>query len=196
MIRLLLLLSMGLGLSGCASQLSSFLGFGAPVSSQRCRAMDLEKMGLEDGRTGQRPGEKYDFWIKDCRIAGVPLDRALYDKGYAEGIKSYCSCEAGFAAGVRDEYTEIKGQFFNCPKVDYAVYMQGHEAGKKYVNDPTMMKKVNHYKNDYFDDVITPKAALECKALAEAKAAVPAPAQADDKKASGTKEEPAKSKSP
>lgn len=174
-------------LAGCASTVSSFLGIGAPVTADRCRSMDLEKMGYDDGKLGQRQGEKYEFWVKDCRATGAPFDRAVYDKGYAEGIKYYCSCEAGFASGVRDEYTEIKGQYFTCPRKDYNVFLRGHEAGKKYKEDPTMVKKINHYKNEYFDDVINPKGAEECKAM---------PPQADEKKPSGTASEPEKPKTP
>lgn len=147
---------------GCASEVSKFLGFGAPVTKERCEAMDLRKMGYEDGKTGQRAGEKFDFWVKDCRALGAKFDRAEYDQGYAEGMKYYCSCPHGFLAGVRGEYTEIKGQFFNCPRREYWSFERGHAAGKKYEKDMTLMEKEGPYKMKYFEDRIAEKSAAEC----------------------------------
>jgi hypothetical protein len=147
---------------GCASVVQQWIPGVEPVTAERCEKLDLKGMGYKDGEIGQRPGDRYDFWMKDCRSVGVRLNRDLYDEGFAEGLKVYCSCEKGFNAGVRDEFTEMQGQYYSCVKKEFAVFLQGHAAGKKYSQDPRFMKKDGPYKTTYFDEPIQAKAKEEC----------------------------------
>ena len=149
------------GLMGCTSMVRQFVP-GEPVTAERCQKMDVQQLGFKDGERGQRQGDKFEFWMKDCRGVGATLDRGLYNQGYADGLKIYCSCEQGFVAGVHDEFTEMRGQYYTCTKPEYAVFLKGHAAGKKYVQDPTLTKKEGPFKTTYFDELILIKAKDEC----------------------------------
>lgn len=161
--RLWLLFSF-LGLAACASTFKE-LGLGEPVTKERCQQLDVRQIGYRDGEQGQRRGNKYDFWLKDCRSIGATLNRDLYNQGYDEGVKLYCSCEKGFGSGVREQFTEMQGQYYTCTRKEYEIFLKGHEAGKKYAKDPTMSKKDGPHKYVYFDEFILPKAKEECAIL-------------------------------
>ena len=97
------------------------------VTPDRCRQLPLEEIGYRDGRDGKRPGDGYDFWLRDCRANRVPLDRGLYDSGYTRGLAEYCSCAEGARSGLKKEYLEMKGQYYTCKRVDYARFAKAHE---------------------------------------------------------------------
>lgn len=123
------LLSLVLLLGGCTTFMSWLSGL-PPVTEERCKAFNMFEFGYGDGQTAQRPGERFEFWDKDCRWAGVRLNRTEYDRGYEQGLRSYCSCEKGFEAGVKEEYLEMKGQYAVCRRVEYKIYEAGYKAGK------------------------------------------------------------------
>lgn len=130
--RLLVRLSLAisaLALMGCTSFMSWLTGL-HPVTEERCQKLNMFQIGLTDGETVQRQGEKFFFWEKDCRWVGVTLNRVDYDRGYEQGLKTYCSCERGFEAGVKEEYLELKGQYALCRKSEYRVFELGYKAGK------------------------------------------------------------------
>ena len=58
-----------------------------PVTKERCEALNFYELGKADGLTAQRPGEKFDFWNKDCAQVGFKVSREEYDRGYQEGIQ-------------------------------------------------------------------------------------------------------------
>ncbi len=158
-------LMMLVSLSGCASWIQGFFPELEPVTASRCQKLDLKQLGFKDAEIGQRTGDKFDFWKKDCLGAGVTLDRAAYDAGYSEGLKIYCSCEKGFASGVRDEFTEMRGQYYSCTRPEYAVFLKGHTEGKKFSQDLELMKKDGPYRMNYFDEIIQKRALKECASL-------------------------------
>lgn len=129
------LLALVLGGTGCASVWQQILppGF-APVTRERCEALDLRAIGETDGKNAQRAGDKYDYWKKDCGTFGVTLDRAAYDEGYAQGLARYCSCEEGYISGMKEEFEELRGQFQSCGKQLYKEFLRGRELGKKAVS--------------------------------------------------------------
>lgn len=153
----------GLFTAGCASTVSKILPIGEPVTKERCEQIDVKALGFKDAKNGQRPGDKFDFWKKDCAAFGVTLDRALYDQGYQEGMAYYCSCENGFVAGVKEEIAEFKKQFMLCSKADYKHFISGHQMGKKHSKDENLVKKTGLYKKEYNEDAIVDAAKAHCK---------------------------------
>jgi hypothetical protein len=123
----IVLLTLGMSLSGCTTFMSWLVGL-PPVTEDRCKAFNMFQIGLADGETAQRPGERFDFWDKDCRQVGVHLNRPEYDRGYEQGLRNYCSCERGFEAGAKEEYLELKGQYAICRRAEYKLYEAGHKA--------------------------------------------------------------------
>lgn len=149
-------------LAGCASWVAEILPIGQPVTAERCRALNMSEFGLKDGREGRRQGDRYDFWVQDCKAFGVKLDRSLYDEGFKEGIAEYCSCEKGFTAGVKSEFAELRGQYYICSKSDYGDFLRGHQAGSDYNEDSRFMKRISEVKVEYNDEAISAKAAEMC----------------------------------
>ncbi len=132
------------------------------VTVERCQAFDVRKFGFEDGRIGQRAGEKFDFWRKDCAGLGVALDRKVYDEGYAEGLSQYCSCQNGFMAGVKDEFAEFKLQYLMCKSPQYKKFISGHEKGLTHIKNPELSKKINDVKTEYDEPKIQALAQSIC----------------------------------
>lgn len=172
MTRLLVPALLGLALGGCASFWRGVVP-GEPVTAERCRRLDLAAIGYKDGESGQRRGEKFEFWMKDCRGVGVRLDRATYDEGYDRGLEAYCGCEAGFKSGVRGEYLEMKGQYQLCTRARYGVFALGHAAGAKFAEDPSYVRKDGPYRKIFLDDAIQLKAKEECASPGGASPAAP-----------------------
>lgn len=115
---------------GCASDVARVLGYGAPLSAERCRSLNLYQIGFYDGENGQRSRDKFDFWFKDCRTVGVVLDAKIYDEGYALGLEKFCSCQSGIRSAMNKEILELKSQYFMCGKEDFAQFSRGFGLGE------------------------------------------------------------------
>lgn len=114
--------------TGCTTFMSWLSGL-PPVTEERCKSFDPFQFGLADGETAQRPGEKFEFWDKDCRQMGVKMSRPEYDRGYEIGLKNYCSCERGFEAGAKDEILGLKAQYMICKRAEFKYFEAGFNAG-------------------------------------------------------------------
>lgn len=124
----------------------------------------MKAMGEQDGRVGNRPGEKLDFWKRDCGPFGVEFNRPLYDEGYNNGLKTYCSCEEGFMVGVRGQFEELKGQFLACPKAMYKTFIAGRDLGTKEFPNHTEMNRDIELKK-YSEEDLKSRAVKGCQAL-------------------------------
>lgn len=113
--------------------MAKIIPIGEPVTAVRCQNLDARKLGFEDGRVGNRSGERFEFWAKDCAAFSVRLSRELYKAGYNDGLKIYCSCETGFTAGAQGEFTALKAQFLMCSKAEHANFVRGVELGKAHL---------------------------------------------------------------
>ena len=132
MIRFALALAAFSLLSSCHSLVKNFLpdNFDS-ITAERCQKLDMKALGFENGRLGQRKGDRFEFWVKDCEAQGVVLDRSIYDQGYEEGNRNYCSCENGYISGAKGEFEELKGQFGACSKQLFEVFQSGKALGEK-----------------------------------------------------------------
>lgn len=153
-------------LAGCASTVAKIIPIGEPVTTERCQALDMKKMGFDDGKIGQRSGDKFEFWVKDCAAVRVTLNRAAYDEGYSEGLKFYCSCENGFDSGVREEIAEIKTQRVMCAGKQLKEFLAGHEKGSLQSKNEELVKKAGQFKWEYNDPNIQAMAKASCSATA------------------------------
>lgn len=145
----------------------SFVKFFLPdtfdsITAERCQKLDMKALGFENGRLGQRKGDRFEFWDKDCAVRGVQLDRAAYDQGYDEGNLVYCSCEEGYISGAKGEFEELKGQFSGCKKERYAVFMRGRKLGDDEYKHLDSIKRQNELKL-LGEDALLAKAKATCK---------------------------------
>ena len=74
-------------LSGCAG-----------MDQAECRSADWQMIGFEDGAAGKTQANIGEY-RKDCAEHGITPDLALYQQGYAEGVRSFCSESSGFNYG-------------------------------------------------------------------------------------------------
>lgn len=178
MIRLLLILAALLGLSSCHSFVKFFLpdSFDS-VTAERCQKLDMKALGFENGKLGQRKGDRFEFWVKDCEARGIALDRALYDQGYDEGNLVYCSCENGYVSGARGEFEELKGQFGACTKARYEAFKAGRALGDKKYGHLKFPQRDNELKLVGEDGLMTEgKAACASSVTGGESSSSPAPA--------------------
>lgn len=171
--------------AGCSSWVAKVLPFGQPVTKERCEALDVAEFGRKDGAEGRRSGERIEFWVGDCKPLGVKLDRAKYDAGYEEGTQFYCSCERGFEAGVKTEFTEFKGQYYLCSRSEFGAYLKGHAAGLDFSKDPRYVKLIPPFNYQYFEKEIAEKAAEMCSMLPANGSSGDLPAKLSDEVLSG-----------
>lgn len=87
--RILFLAGLALSAIGCAS---------TPMTAQQCDAIDWGAKGYSAGVAGSTSGAPAA--PADCAALGIAPNYAAFDAGYAEGIKTYCAPENGYAVGA------------------------------------------------------------------------------------------------
>jgi hypothetical protein len=76
-----------LALSGCAS-----------MNQAECTSADWRMIGFEDGTAGRTQGRIGEY-RKACAKHGVSPNLALYQEGYGEGVRGFCTESNGFNQG-------------------------------------------------------------------------------------------------
>lgn len=95
-------------LSGCTS-----------ISKEQCQLGDWYQIGVFDGQQG-KTSMAADY-TKDCAEHKATVDLAHYNKGRAEGLKSYCSYENGTLIGEQGkEYQKV------CPANLSSQFLEGY----------------------------------------------------------------------
>ena len=62
----------------------------ATLSKSQCQTGDWRSVGEADGRAGYS-SVRFSEHNEACVKHGIRIDRPLYDKGYAAGLKQYCT---------------------------------------------------------------------------------------------------------
>jgi len=76
-----------LALSGCAG-----------MDQAECVTADWRTIGFEDGTAGRTQGRIGDY-RRECAEHGVSPDLAMYQQGYAEGVRNFCTESNAFNQG-------------------------------------------------------------------------------------------------
>jgi hypothetical protein len=100
-------------LTGCAS-----------MSEKECRQADWYARGLHDGREGSAPDQVRNH-REACAKVGILPDEARWQSGWFEGVKSYCTPNAAWMAGVSN--VTYAGA---CATLDEATFLRYHRAGR------------------------------------------------------------------
>lgn len=106
------LVGTAVGLMGCAS-----------MSPRECQTADWYQRGLQDGldgETSQRLGEHQEA----CSKAGVVPDGVRWQAGRQEGLKSYCTPNGAWVAGLANA-----GYRGVCADRDEPTFLRYHRAG-------------------------------------------------------------------
>lgn len=95
------------------------------LSQDQCLADDWETIGHRDGVRGKPDSAELLRHQKACGKHGVVPDSASYRRGWAEGVRSYCTPDNGFSEGR-------SGQRYNnvCPAQLDAEFRAAFEDGK------------------------------------------------------------------
>lgn len=106
-------LAMSAVLAGCAS-----------MSKTECQSADWQLAGLADGRSGLPP-DYINSHQEACAKAGVTPDVPRWRVGWTEGVKSFCSPNSAWNAGLRNAtYYGV------CAGLDEATFLRYHRAGQ------------------------------------------------------------------
>ncbi len=110
--------------------LALLLPFGLACSSlskEECAQGDWYNIGLRDGQNGHSPNRIADH-AKACSEYGTRPDNTVYNKGHAEGLKTYCTPENGYQVGLRGQTyyqvcpANLSGSFQKKYRLGYRIY--------------------------------------------------------------------------
>lgn len=107
----------------CAAALLS--GCAGGMTQAECAGADWSALGLADGAAGARDKQFFEHAKKCGDMAFVP-DRAAYESGRQEGLRSYCTPAGGFSAGKSGaKYQSV------CPAETEAGFLENFEKGAR-----------------------------------------------------------------
>ncbi|MCC1481973.1 DUF2799 domain-containing protein [Roseibaca sp. Y0-43] len=107
-------LGVALLLSGCAT-----------LSEEECLSGDWRGIGLRDGTAGQVADAQFARHVKACEKAGITPQRAAWQQGYTEGLRSYCTPAKGLEEGrAGRSYSNV------CPVGSEAGFLRGYRVGE------------------------------------------------------------------
>jgi hypothetical protein len=86
--RFFLVAALGLFAASCAT-----------LSESQCNVADWEMLGVEDGQNGQTVA-RYNRYVEDCGRHGIAPDRAAWQRGHQRGLKSFCTPQGVYQAGL------------------------------------------------------------------------------------------------
>ena len=131
--RILLVLSVSLFITGCAS-----------ISEEQCLAGNWQELGYKDGSSGAST-TRVQKYAEVCTEHGVSVNQDLYLIGYKQGIESYCTDARGFRSGEG-------GSSFNEACLGFTEYEQAFSEGYViYQIKSEYASLINEY-NDRLDD--------------------------------------------
>lgn len=124
--RLLLVSFSSLVLYGCAS-----------LGKKDCLSGDWGSIGFDDGADGKVSADRLASHAKACAKHGVVLDEALYQTGYDDGLKTYCTTENGYSVGSEFEDRSFNRSGYNnvCPVDLRSDFLTGYVNGLKFTLD-------------------------------------------------------------
>lgn len=104
-----------LALCGCAG-----------MDQAECTAADWRMIGFEDGTAGKTQGS-IGKYRKECAEHGITPNLALYQQGYAEGVRNFCSESNGFNQGRSGRtYQGV------CPQELEPDFLAGYSLGREH----------------------------------------------------------------
>ncbi|GGY43165.1 DUF2799 domain-containing protein [Parvularcula lutaonensis] len=72
----------------------------ATFSEEECQYSDWELVGQNDGANGSSSGA-FQRYVKECGRYGIRPDSVAYERGRKEGLKTYCTPQGVYEAGMR-----------------------------------------------------------------------------------------------
>lgn len=129
------------------------LGGCASMSPQECRTADWYDVGQRDGQNGYSRGN-IENHVKACGEVHINPDRALYQKGWARGIVSYCTPHNGMEVGRRgSSYSgscpaELEPAFRERYRLGREVYDAQQELNRLDNDSRTQERRLRDAKND------------------------------------------------
>ncbi len=125
--RVLALLALGALLAGCAS-----------VSREECLAGNWDVIGQRDGARGLVAETVFARHQTACARVDVAPDRALWEQGYAQGLRQYCTPRSGL-----DEGRAGRAYRGVCPAAQEAGFLRGHDLGRAAHRQEQRLRKID-----------------------------------------------------
>ncbi|MDJ1007913.1 MAG: DUF2799 domain-containing protein [Paracoccaceae bacterium] len=103
-----------------------FLGACATLSEDACRSGDWFSIGAADGAKGRLPGFLSNH-AEACAEYGITPDRAEWEAGRQQGLRTYCTPATVYAEATRGRQLSPV-----CPAEDLDLLTRAHETGRQY----------------------------------------------------------------
>ncbi len=124
-LNLLIIIICTLGFTvGCAS-----------ISKEECEVGDWAAIGEKDGAKGVK-SKKFYSYVKECKEFGITADKKAYDKGYNNGVKTFCTPSNGYDLGSKGRSNPNV-----CPKGMSAAFAAAHKKGMRIYDVKSQIKK-------------------------------------------------------
>ena len=95
------------------------------LSKEECQIADWEVIGRNDGAAGYNPQDRFAGHVKACSRIGVAPDQTLWQRGFDQGLRNYCTPMNGLAAGrAGKSYANV------CPGNSSEGFLRGYNLGK------------------------------------------------------------------
>lgn len=115
MLRVFAILGAALSLGSCAS-----------LSEDACRSGDWFSIGVADGERGRTASYLAEH-AEACGEFGITTDRAAWDAGRLQGLRTYCTVQSAYAEGRRSRSLQPV-----CPAADVDRLQLANETGRSY----------------------------------------------------------------
>lgn len=102
------------------------LGACATLSEDACRSGDWFSIGARDGAAGRLPGFLSNH-AEACADYGITPDRAEWEAGRQQGLRTYCTPQTAYSEGRRGRALSPV-----CPAADAEVLARAHATGREY----------------------------------------------------------------
>lgn len=115
-------------LSGCAS-----------LSQDACLEGDWAAIGARDGADGRVAETQFARHIAACARIDITPDRAPWERGYTQGLQSYCTPLSGLREGEAGRpYRNV------CPAETQSRFMHGHDLGQSAYRQRAYIQDIAH----------------------------------------------------
>jgi hypothetical protein len=117
------------------------------LNEDECSVTDWRILGSGDGAAG-RPQTYVANHQKACSKYGIPVDVALWQSGWNEGIRQYCTPQNGLQIGERGT-----GSVNSCPADLSYSFREGYDVGRQVYSARSERDRIQRELNEAIEAV-------------------------------------------
>lgn len=111
------------------------------ISPKECSTSDWLEIGKASAVEGETFEELTREYVAPCKNLGVQPDVALLQKGFEEGLTTFCTHRSGFELGEKNKkYKDT------CPSASEEEFLRGYKSGKLQYRQNQSLKNQSYNK--------------------------------------------------